>query len=478
MFLDRCRVGPVHISWSPHPSEKPCGWKHRTKDVKEINSVERYWRDMLSPGMLRIQSISFTDSGGMLGPLLRSLRGPFPLLSKIRLSSATVMLDERGVSALKWNVQSTTPPKFPALRSLDLDMVHIPLNSGAYQNLVHLRLHRQWITTEPSVKDPSMVDFVFMLENCPGLEYLDLKFPGPRLPRGTVIYPDPARIVNLPTLRELRVEDKAIDIGHLLAHMSFPSSTQLFVRHTNRDATPLHQLVPAVIPRDRANFQRLAEVHSLTYNATPDMAFPLNLRVSIKANKLELEFCMSIPVFSMNDDYRDHAFNFLFPFLSELSSPNAVEEFEVECHKGVYMHAADWEDTFPQIPSLRVISYRHVQDPAELKVGLGLCEILHKEWPNGGLAWSNLERLVLRDIDFKVHDWTPTWDRPNGTYFRKISEEYIGSKLVDCLRFRASRGHRLQQLKIEDARNLKEETIESLRKCVDTLEWSSYTPPS
>ncbi|TCD61465.1 hypothetical protein EIP91_008400 [Steccherinum ochraceum] len=141
-----------------------------------------------------------------------------------------------------------------------LDLRHISLSKvgpaawvamNAYRNLRTLSLNHLYdgpaFNPEPDpVPLPDMIEFLNTLENLPWLEKLQLIYAGPELlDRGSTMYPKLNRSVRLVYLRELCITTMAIDVAYLLAHLSLPASTHMFVQARMRDRPfSLHSFLP------------------------------------------------------------------------------------------------------------------------------------------------------------------------------------------------------------------------------------------
>jgi len=152
---------------------------------------------------------------------IRCLQSPFPLLTTLCLLSATCAFHKSSVSTLTWDIPNMMPLVFPALRFLDLDMVCIQWSSGIFENLVCLRLHRQWIAKIPQrrTRDGGVCALTGKM---PALECLDLRYavPGSHMePRFTPIQ-SKSPISRLSENSEWKT--KLSTSVHMLGHLSYP----------------------------------------------------------------------------------------------------------------------------------------------------------------------------------------------------------------------------------------------------------------
>ncbi|KAI0077167.1 hypothetical protein K474DRAFT_1126632 [Panus rudis PR-1116 ss-1] len=157
--------------------------------------------------------------------VLGDLTAPFPALETLHLVCAP---PKGGLTRENLTTVSYTPPTplSSSIKVLWLQRVSIQWTSPAFNNLVKLDLRDQ-------VRDvaPSMDDFLAVLARSPNLEHLSLVFAGPMLPGENVtLYPDPPNPSNrptLPNLKKITLHNRPVDIAHLLANLSFPSSARV-----------------------------------------------------------------------------------------------------------------------------------------------------------------------------------------------------------------------------------------------------------
>lgn len=364
---------------------------------------------------------------------------------------------------------------FPILSRLALYSVHVDASSGIFENLVELKLYYQWVNKEPSPEDTTIQELLDMLEGCQTLRRLDLAYCGPRFPQGTLIYPDPLRIVSLPALQALFITDEALVISQILAHISLPQSASIDLAY-NMCSDYLEDLLPSMFPRDRSQFSRFTDVKKVSYHVTEGLeiefkAEPTNFCFNLRAWALEEEVDV--------DEINDENYRFVFPFLTthlmgEIVRIDLVEEIDIALFSSV--SGLEWDSMLLQLPSLRSIKYCQTNGvDAETFTP---CPSLIKGFEDGSIPCPRLESLELTSFSFTdtLSMYISRSRGLNAETYENNPDVELGLQLVECLRYRASRGYRLKILKLIDTYDLKGQTVERMRVYVDELEWKPGAP--
>lgn len=324
-----------------------------------------------------------------------------------------------------------------------------------------------------------------MLWSCQNLLTLELKYCGPRLPRDMIAYPEPQRIIELPFLQRLLVQDEALVIAQILAHLSLPLSTSISIIHSKMSGDMLDEFVPAMLPRDRGHFTRLAAPRKISYHVNCDIEIrfrvePANLDFTIFAaapylrEPNEAEADAMEEANGRNLEYTPSCLTEII--LPEMTSLEMVDEVDIHLSLEYGLDSEDWNTILDLLPSLRTLTYGYEAD--DCGNHFALCKILMKPDEGGNLPCPSLENLELQDFQFQqdiaTRDLTAE-EIPRAVIHDDYATEDMGVILVECLQYRASRGHRLKRLKLKDARKLKEETVELMRLYVDDLDWNPFT---
>lgn len=462
--LDRCHGGPVQvIQWGNIVRETV------TDGYKDLLDAHAHQLKQFT-----IRNCHVQGARAFLGKLKDVT---FPMLECVELYIASEDENPR-IQALQWH---PSPNSYTFVHQIMLSGVQVPLESGLFSSLTKLVLKNQWLDDEPSPEDPSIQEFVGMLEGCRNLRCLHFQYPGPRLPRDAVQYPEPQRIVSLPSLSKLLIEDEALHVAQILAHIALPTSAKISVIYDNQDCTLIEDLFPKIIPRDRSHFPRFSSARKLIYYVDNC------LKVEFKLEPTNLEFHLNMWGSNINgDDGSDdlsNSLNFEFKhglFTNRLiPEMTTIQELDITLQEtwGISLHA--WRTILPQLTSLRSLSYScYCPEPGtEIK---DLFDSLMDEDIDGDLWCPDLECIELCDFNFQAsHMVQSVRDADRSRMVINAqgrAVEDMSVPLVEYLEYRFSTGVELKKLKLLRTRNLKKDIVDLMRTYVDDLVWTTAPP--
>lgn len=284
----------------------------------------------------------------------------------------------------------------------------------------------------------------------------------------------------LPALRELRLEDEALEMAQITAHLCIPQSISVSICYYSTGRYYLKDLLPVILPVDRSHCSYFADVRKIAYHVdrslTIDFKFkPTNSKfdLSMETSEQDLEG-QPVDARAFNAENREFGCSFLtIKLLPEIPSLNAIEEIQIVLEDGSAMQTSHWNTMFKFLPSLHDLSYQYSTKDRPLE-GFKLLESLVQELVDGSCVCPNLESLQLQDFVFETDSMVGlTPDEQESISKDGVTTVDLGLRVVDCLRHRESKGHRLQPLTLMYTPKLKEETVELMRVHVDELRWVS-----
>ena len=338
------------------------------------------------------------------------LSGVFPILVDVSISVARCDYGARRREDVpEWQPVATP---LPSIRYLRLLFVKTPWVLGRFQNLVEFFLHEQ----PCSDFNPTMEIFLQVLDSSPQLAVLSVANAGPWLPLDTTILPPATRVIRLPNLQRLYLEeDDACDIGWMLTHLEIPASAnvRVFLDFSSRIWTiPLELVFDLVFP-DHPGFPHLTNIRRCTY------AMYCKPSSTITATNF---------VFTVAWDYDAHTHfdNFMMPFLRRATAAGVIEDLAIFYDMTTEYSASTlrWDEIFGTLSSLRKLQVE--QPPHDLDLSIrGLFE------SPPGPALRDLWLLYLT-LEEEGENW-----------------EEFAERLVDFCAERDRKGCRLERLVIE-----------------------------
>jgi hypothetical protein len=291
----------------------------------------------------------------------------------------------------EWKLVETLPS---SIRYLRLLFVKTPWIPGRFQNLVEFFLHEQLC----SDFNPPMEVFLEILDSSPQLAILSVANSGPRLPTNTTALPPPIRVVHLPNLQRLYLEQNvACRVGWMLLHLKIPASANVrisvelsSIRWFNVPA-PEHSFDLAL--PDYPGLPHLTNLHRCTYGvaggkwstvATTNFAFSFTW-----------------------DNTSRHFDNFMMPFLRRATAVGVMKDLTIIYNKGWNCGTGilGWKRIFDTLHSLRKLTVQQSPHDSNLSIQ-GLFEspsgpVLRELWLSclvvgeSGESWEEFtERLV------------------------------------------------------------------------------------
>ena len=196
-------------------------------------------------------------------PALRTLRLHNVCKARLERARDTVDSDTQPIPS---PVLPTPNDPYPRLRTVALVSLDVPWDSPLLNGLTELELSNQDLDHAPKIEE-----FVTVLEQCPGLEKLQLWNSGPKGPAEPLAAPD-VKKVQLSHLRDLSIiqdEGRCMDISLLLSRVSIPSSTKIHIQ-CNEAVDPIvrfSQIFPPGHPflQEMPKYETLKHLHSFTF---------------------------------------------------------------------------------------------------------------------------------------------------------------------------------------------------------------------
>jgi len=357
----------------------------------------------------RIRKLALDLSEGDLQKIQPELSGVFPVLVDVSISVRDCDYRSRRPEDIpEWNPAATLP-----IRCLRLLFVKTPWIPGRFQNLAEFFLHEQLC---PDF-NPTMEEFLGILDSSPQLTVLSVANAGFWLPRNTTILPSATRVVHLHNLQRLYLkQDDPCNIGWMLIHLKIPASAnvRIAVDLSSRLAPAPLRLVPDLALPDHPGLPHLASLRRCSYE-------PVSGSASIIT---ATNFAFRV---SWDYDIRKHFDSFMMPFFRRAAG--VIEDLTI-FHPGPTEYSTSgtlrWEQIFGTLPFLRKL--RVVQPPDHLDNSMW---ILLGSPPVSGPA--------LRDL----------WLSCLVLEKRGIKRKVLGRRLVDYCAELDRRGCRLERLVIE-----------------------------
>ena len=246
------------------------------------------------------------------------------------------------------------PPGVQTVQELDLYKIIIPWYSQAYNNLRDLDLRHQ---VSNHANAPSMSLFLSVLERSPDLEYLRLSFAGPMLDPTYTSYPEPQRRLELKNLKSITLYNNPLDIGHLLAHLDFPSTTCLNLHAILSPSNTICDLFPRARHRPSV-FSEISHLH-LGYTKTYTECAWEDLSLHLQATSKESPHSRINVDFKWSEDGGNDAwaqgipqsFRALPIFFSGLP----ITHLELTCSYHAFL-PSDWHVVLSSFPTLTSIT--------------------------------------------------------------------------------------------------------------------------
>jgi hypothetical protein len=348
---------------------------------------------------------------GDLREMEPELSRAFPILVDVSISVRECDYGARRPEDIpEWKPVETLPS---SIRYLRLLFVKTPWIPGRFQNLVEFFLHEQLC----SDFNPPMEVFLGILDSSPQLAVLSVVNSGPRLSINTTALPPPIRVVHLPNLQRLYLEeDVACRVGWMLLHLKIPASASVRISvdlsSVRWSAIPSPALLFDLALPDYPGLPHLADLHRCTYGVTGG-------KWSVVATT---NFTFRVGW----DEASQHFDNFMMPFLRRATAVGVMEDLTIFYDKDCKSAAGilRWKRILNRLHSLRKLRVRQSPHDSNLSIR-GLFES-----PSGpALRELWLSCLVLGESG-------ESW-------------EEFGERLVNYCGERDRRGCRLERLVIE-----------------------------
>ena len=417
-FLRHSINQPIEVILSNRPAVP-------TSTLLAIQEILRHHGD-------RIRKLSLYIPPDQLQEIGPDLSRPFPILMDVSISV---------------NHIDYAPPLYPdnlpewrpvtihnsPIRYLKLLLVKTPWIPGCFRDLVEFYLHDQWNFDF----NPSMGIFLEILESSPRLTVLSVANAGPQLLIPATTLPSATRVVHLPNLQRLYLEQgDPCDIGWMLIHLIIPTSTNVKIfTDLDYDAQPIPFLeltIDLLLP-NHPGFPHFTNLRRCTY------AIDVGPKCIITATNLTL-------VIAWNG-LESHFDNFMMPFLRRAT---VIEDLAVILKQSMLSapSAKNWDQIFGTLPALQKLELQQLSRLVKLPVGA-----LFESSPG-----STPRDLWLAFLVFPIE---PPGERGEGG---------LAEKLVKYCAERDQRGYRLEHLVIGAPINPPPDLASSLAPYVDHLE--------
>ena len=372
--------------------------------------------------------------GSHLRQIEAELSATFPILADVSISV------KRGGMPFPSNLPEWEPAVSPPSPIRYLRIVGTLSVPWRFRNLVEFFLHDQTLVRF----DPPMEAFIETLESSPQLAVLSVTNAGPRLPLHTTLLPPAGRVIYLPNLEHLYLEQEdACDVGWILAHLKIPISTKVRI-HVDLEVggeptIPLGGVFDLILP-NLPGFPHLTNLRRCTY--------AVDSRPACVIGAPNFTFCII-----WSHPMRRHFDEFMMPFLRRAMAAGAIEDLTIIHHQPLEYSTStlQWDKIFATLPSLREL--RVEQSPGR--------------WDFSILAvFQSQPSSALQDLrlSFLMFDKEPQAKGEGGNTKR------MAGMLVDYCTERNQRGYRLKHLVIEAPSNPPPNLASSLAPYVDHLE--------
>ena len=373
-------------------------------------------KEVLSLHCDRIRKLVLDLSVRCLKKVMPEFQATFPILEDVTIA----VLPTNHCSIPTLELPGWTPFAAPStIRYLRLLFVKAPWVTGHFRNLAEFFLHEQ------RYDDPPMEVFLGVLESSPQLTVLSVANAGPQLPRDNVTLLPVTRIVHLPNLQQLYLEQgDARDVGWILIHLNIPvfTNVRILVDLSEGDQVdvPLHLVFDLALP-DHHGFPHLTNPHCCTY------AVDNRPSCTIIAPNFAFRAIW-------DDDDDDHYNYFLLPFLRRVTAAGAIEDLSIisDVDTQYSLSEWNWNEIFGALGSLRKLRVKQAQDDSAFPIS----ELLQSQLCP-----------TLRDLELSCV-----------VFGGEREGEWLGDpvvdKLVDCCVEQDRRGHRLEHLVIEAPSNV------------------------
>ena len=396
-LLQRCANQPIEVILPSSPTMPT--WKQ----LVAAREVLFFCND-------RIRKLALDLPEGELQGIEPELSGVFPILVDVSISVRDCDYRSRRAEDIpEWKPFMTLP-----LRCLRLLFVKTPWTPGRFQNLAEFFLHEQLC---PDF-NPTVEEFLGILDSSPQLTVLSVANSGPCLPRNTTALPSATRVVHLHNIQRLYLEqDDPCNIGWMLIHLKIPASAnvRIVVDFGSRlSPVPLELVMDLALP-DHPGFPHLfTNLRRCTYAPAGGPASV----ITATNFAFRVAWC---------NDIRKHIDSVMMPFLRRAAG--VIEDLTI-FHDGPTEYspggALRWERVFGTLPSLRKL--RVVQPPDHLDNSMWIL-----------LGSPSASGPTLRDLSLSCFVLEK----------RGIKRKVLGRRLVDYCAELDRRGCRLERLVVE-----------------------------
>lgn len=349
-----------------------------------VETVEQAMR-VVKPHFGRVRRFEASLRLGAMTRLVEDLQQDAPILETISLAPASHnVIVPRDTAIIIPNIFNGHAP---SLRQIHLSNTSIPWS--LFQppgGLVILDLNYQ----SPS-EAPSMEIFLDILTNSPNLETLSLAHAGPQLSSNVFLCPTrtPTKIVDLPRLQALTLNNRAVDVAHLLVYLDVPTTCKLYLTADYTNWSGSHDPYTPLLSQGSSAARVLSSTLFLTISIDDMDNVSVVGHNTLDANPVR----PSIDITSYDSPYISPLLN----FTSFLQS-SQVKELDIK-NFATHGSETDWRHVFSNLNRLSTLCMTE-SNGVLVPVELVLRALQTTQVDRDSIVCPSLERLSLVGFDF------------------------------------------------------------------------------
>jgi hypothetical protein len=419
--VDCARGGGAHFAFmrSKGDPEVIVSDLHRVSDQR-IAGIERildYWRDGQKFKGHRLHTFEFSGTPSSFTHFSWILERPLPRLERLKLIVADPLDDDWIDLDIDFEPPNPVALELPmdmALQVLDLRNVILPWSSHLFLFTGLRELHLNFRGCDPVVTIPE--DELFgIFDASPQLERLSLLQVGHEVPVEDGILLPPKRILQLPNLSFLKVENSPEVVKYTLTYMGLPVIASLEIR--SHIPPNVGQISDLLFPDDRLQARLFQNPATFAVRTVGKEGPDTSIEIEIGSIKLRIDFPYGTGQFG-----RD----VVMACIPQLVPPS-VTTLKLD-YTG--LHEQGWREFFrshPEVRSIECTEFCGIPVPRLLWDALS---------PGGedntGALCPKLESIVITSY----------------------TDEVVFTPLIDCLQTRQNAGFKLRLLEVVDSHQL------------------------
>ncbi|CAL1715451.1 unnamed protein product [Somion occarium] len=371
-FLERSADAEIHIYWMDGPG-----------DLRILSHLCHHAD--------RIASITVKEESRDVTPILAMLNFSLPSLRAMTIcaNKYTASGNREGIACIPGASDSQR------LTSLSLHSLVIPWTSTLYAGLQHLELrnqNRHWI-------QPSLTEFLDILDACPGLVTLTVALAGPTFGR---TWERTKRMVQLRNCRCLTIHNEPHDVAGLLSLLVLPATASLEVC-APADVSCRGDELLTCFPSNRSHMGAFSCVTRLSVTFRIGHVPKMVQLTATKPSETSEEVSISAGVQGATFSYNVQPFQAFFSTIGTLFAQSPIEELNVDGDIG-FMDDLDWYGVLGKFKKLTRLEIGSKDMPVmrtntSLDVLRDLCT---PDFSWQSLACSDLSQLMLY---FRTDHW-------------------------------------------------------------------------